>query len=86
MKKRSMSSTRSDFTARAVSKRKPRCGAKNGLTKNAPSAFTIVIDYRSAIEEFDRLWETSTTQAHQERMEKLLCKIEAFEKARLAHY
>lgn len=78
-----MSSTRSDFPARAVSKREPRCGAKSGLMKNAPSTFTTVIEYRSAIEEFDLLWETSTTQAQQERMDKLLGKIEALERARI---
>lgn len=40
-------------------------------------------EYRSTIEEFDRLWQSGTTQDQQNRMAKLLNKIEAFEKRTL---
>jgi hypothetical protein len=54
-------------------------------TRNEPLTSTIVAEYRSAIEEFDRLWETGTTQEQQKRMSELLNKIEAFEKAHVEH-
>lgn len=37
-------------------------------------------EYRLAIEEFDRLWQSGTRQDQQNRMAELLNRIEAFEK------
>ena len=40
-------------------------------------------EYRLAIEEFDRLWQSGTTQDQQKRMAELINDIEAFEKCML---
>lgn len=37
------------------------------------------MDYRRDVEEFNRLWETATTEEKQRRMVELLRRIEAFE-------
>jgi hypothetical protein len=41
-----------------------------------------IAEYSLAIEEFDRLWETGTTQEQQQRMADLLIQIELFEMTR----
>ncbi|RJG01022.1 hypothetical protein [Noviherbaspirillum sedimenti] len=50
------------------------------MTKaNPPPPITSIAGYRSAVDEFDRLWETGTTDEQQQRMSNLLGLIELFE-------
>lgn len=50
-----------------------------------PTTTTTIAGYRSAIEEFDRLWEIGTTQEQQQRMIELLSQIESFERMHFQH-
>jgi hypothetical protein len=46
---------------------------------NLAEPVATIAAYSIAIEKFDRLWETGTTQEQQERMANLLTQIELFE-------